>query len=144
MKDNNIRPRKKNFINYYSKKGSESKFKKRKIKKKFIDKNKSSLFTDVKEEIIETKEKVEIKDDEKEKYLEKKIKMFYEEIQKIKKNDGGNFDYSDFLKTEEIKDYEKISRLINFNENIGNYRRKERNSYIKYNYLSPIQFKIEK
>ena len=70
--------------------------------------------------------------------------MFYEEIQKIKKSDGGNFDYSDFLKTEEIKDYEKISRLIDFNENMGNYRRKEKNSYIKYNYLSPIQFKIEK
>ena len=138
-----ITSRKKKFINYNSRRGSISKFKQRKIKKKPIDKYKISLFSDVIVETKEKKEEVETQEDKHEKALEKKIKMFFEKIQRIKKR-GGNIDIYDFLKTEEIKDNEKISRLIDFSENMSNIRKKEKNSYLKFNYLSPIQFKTKK
>jgi len=138
-----ITSRKKKFINYNSRRGSISKFKQRKIKKKPVDKYKLSLFSDVIVETKEKKEEVETQEDKHEKVLEKKIKMFFEKIQRIKKR-GGNIDIYDFLKTEEIKDNEKISRLVDFSENMSNFRKKEKNSCLKFNYLSPIQFKTKK
>ena len=84
---NIIKKKKKKFINYNSRRGSISKFKQRKIKKKPIDKYKLSLFSDVKIETKEKKEKVETQEDKYEKALEKKIKMFFEKIQRIKKEE---------------------------------------------------------
>ena len=146
----NITPRnKKIFLN--NKRESKIKYKKRiRSNIKPIDKYKLSLFTDIKEEIIaksenkyseeNDEEKEEQNKEQKEKLLDKKIKLFFEVIQKMKKS-GEDFDFYNILKNDEIKDRENIKRLIGFNENISNSRDNERGYKPKFNFLSPIKFK---
>ena len=146
----NITPRnKKIFLN--NKRESKIKYKKRiRSNIKPIDKYKLSLFTDIKEEIIaksenkyseeNDEEKEEQNKEQKEKLLDKKIKLFFEVIQKMKKS-GEDFDFYNILKNDEIKDRENIKRLIGFNENISHSRDNERGYKPKFNFLSPIKFK---
>ena len=110
--------------------------------KKPIDKYKLSLFTDIKEEKIDKIDKNEPEENVKEKLLDKKLKLFFEEIQRIKKS-GGNIDFSNLLKIEEIKDKENMNRLTDFTENISSFRIKEKNYKSKFNFLSPIKFKTK-
>ena len=110
---------------------------KTKKKKKPREKYKLTDFND----ILENKE--EDIEDTKEKILENKIKMFYDKIQRFKKN-GESFNYIEFIKSDEMVNERKISRLTNFSENINNNlkdKNKQSQSKYKLNFLSPIQFK---
>ena len=110
----------------------------KKVKPKDI--YKLALFSDIKEEI---KEKVETEEDKREKLLDLKLEMFFKEIQRIKKY-GGNFDIFDFLKSDETKDKEYMNRLTDFSDNINSFRIRDKRYHSKFNFLSPIKFKINK
>ena len=74
--------------------------------------------------------------------MDEKLKLFFEKIQKIKKNEE-KLDLFDFLKGEEIKEKETINRLLDFKENISNFRIKDKYCKSKFNFLSPIKFKTK-
>ena len=101
--------------------------------------NKLSLFTDINEEKIE---KINDEENEKEKLLEHKLKIFFNDIQNLKKN-LINIDNLDFIKKENNKRKEYMTRLNEFNKNINNLQIKDKNNKAKLNFLSPIQFKTK-
>ena len=101
--------------------------------------NKLSLFTDINEEKIE---KINDEENEKEKLLEHKLKIFFNDIQNLKKN-LIDMDHLDFIKKENNKRKEYMTRLNEFNKNINNLQIKDKKSKYKLNFLSPIQFKTK-
>ena len=101
--------------------------------------NKLSLFTDINEEKIE---KINDEENEKEKLLEHKLKIFFNDIQNLKKN-LIDIDNLDFIKKENNKRKEYMTRLNEFNKNINNLQIKDKKSKYKLNFLSPIQFKTK-
>ena len=101
--------------------------------------NKLSLFTDINEE---KKEKNIDEENEKEKLLEHKLKVFFNDIQNLKKN-LIDIDSLDFIKNENNKRKEYMTRLNEFNKNINNSQIKDKKSKYKLNFLSPIQFKTK-
>ena len=114
-----------------------------KINKKPIDKIKLSLFSYIKEDIKEEiKEKFETEEDRKERLFYEKMALFFHAIEKLKKSNE-DFDNYDFLKHKEIVKDDKINRLINFSENINSFRTKDKPYKSKFNFLTPIKFKIE-
>ena len=101
--------------------------------------NKLSLFTDINEEKIE---KIIDEENEKEKLLEHKLKVFFNDIQNLKKN-LIDIDSLDFIKNENNKRKEYMTRLNEFNKNINNSQIKDKKCKYKLNFLSPIQFKTK-
>ena len=97
------------------------------------------MFTDINEEKIE---KINDEENEKEKLLEHKLKIFFNDIQNLKKN-LINIDNLDFIKKENNKRKEYMTRLNEFNKNINNLQIKDKNNKAKLNFLSPIQFKTK-
>ena len=129
---------------FASRRASKMKFqniRKNRTKKKPVDIYKLALFSDIVEEKKE--EKGETEEDKRDKLLEQKIKRFFKVIQLMKKNEE-NFDYFDFLKSDDIRDKENMNRLIDFSDNISNFRIKDKKLNSKFNFLSPIKFKTKK
>ena len=105
-----------------------------------IDKYKLSLFSDIKEEIVI--EKKETEEDKKEKLFDEKMVLFEKEIERLRKSQK-DFDYFEFLKHKEFNKNQNINRLINFLEDINNFRSKDKYNRAKFNFLDPIKFKTE-
>ena len=112
----------------------------KKVKKyiKPIDKHKLSLFTDI---VEEKKEKIETEDDKKEKLFDDKMNLFNSEIEKLKKSER-DFDYFDFLKHKDISRNDNMVRLIGFTEKISRLRNSGKSYNSKFNFFSPIEFKM--
>ena len=127
-----------------SRRASQIKFqniRKNRTKKKPKDIYKLALFSDIVEEKKE--EKGETEEDKRDKLLEQKLQRFFKAIQRLKKNEE-NLDYFDFLKSDDIRDKENMNRLIDFSDNISNFRIKDKKLNSKFNFLSPIKFKTKK